>query len=93
VIELLGAAPNPFNPATTIRFELAGEVSGPASVRIFDAGGRLVRTLVDGVLPPGAQAVVWDGRNDGGRALGSGIYFYRVDSPAGAVSGKLVLAK
>jgi flagellar basal-body rod modification protein FlgD len=62
-------------------------------VRIFDAGGRLVRTLIDGVVPPGVQAVVWDGRNDGGHPLGSGIYFYRVESPAGAASGKLVLAK
>jgi hypothetical protein len=91
-LELLAAAPNPFNPATTIRFGL-GEPGGPVAIRIFDAGGRLVRALADEVLPPGLHAVVWDGRNDGGRAVASGVYFYRVEAPAGSAVRKLVLAK
>lgn len=103
-LKVLGATPNPFNPATTIRFELAGgagaaggmgeaDAGNRIGLRIFDANGRLVRILFDGVVAPGAQAVVWDGRGDRGQQLGSGVYFYEIATPVGKASGKLLLAK
>lgn len=69
--------PNPFNPMTTLRFDL------PAATRIklaiFDARGRLVRTLVEGMTEAGRHEAVWDGRDGAGRSLGSGGYFARLE--------------
>lgn len=85
------AAPNPFNPSTTLRFEVGAE--GAVRVEICDLRGRVVRALVDRVLAAGPAQVAWDGRDDRGAALPSGVYLARVS--AGGVSGatKLVLAK
>lgn len=74
----LGAAPNPFNPLTTIRFELPR--SGPVKLAVFDPAGRLVRILVDGDLPAGSREAVWDGRDASGRGLPSGSYLARLDA-------------
>jgi flagellar hook assembly protein FlgD len=65
--------PNPFNPRTTIFYELP-ETSAMSLV-IHDVAGRVVRRLVDGVELEGSRSVVWDGTNDGGRPVPSGIYF------------------
>jgi N-acetylneuraminic acid mutarotase len=83
--------PNPFNPATTIAYELPA--SGRAVLRVFDAGGRLVRTLVDAVQPAGLQSTRWDGLNDDGAAVGSGVYFCRLDAAGVSRSRKMVLLK
>lgn len=83
--------PNPFNPPATVRFEIPTDAD--ATLRIFDARGALVRTLVDAPTPAGAHAVVWYGRNDRGRALGSGIYFVRLSSGREVVTQKLHLAR
>jgi len=72
------AYPNPFNPRTTIRFDLAE--AGPVRVAIFDLAGRLVRTLVDENLSAGSRETVWDGRDSWGRNVGSGSYVARVES-------------
>ncbi len=85
------AFPNPFNPSTTIRFALPA--AARASVRIYDAGGRLVRTLVDGDLGAAVHAVVWRGDDDAGRRVGSGVYFYRVKAGADEHTGPLALIK
>jgi len=78
---LHGNHPNPFNPFTTIRYEL----QTPENVRlaIYDVGGRLVRVLVDNE-PQGAGefAVNWDGRDGTGRGVASGVYFYRIEAGA-----------
>ena len=68
--------PNPFNPQTVIPYD-AGP-GGRVSLRVFDASGRLVRTLVDAAQPPGVYRARWDGRNDRGAAVASGRYFYRL---------------
>lgn len=68
--------PNPFNPSTTLSFELAA--AGRARLVLFDLQGRRVRTLVDGELPAGPHACVWDGRDDAGRAATSGVYLARL---------------
>ncbi|MCB9516863.1 MAG: hypothetical protein H6693_11775 [Candidatus Latescibacteria bacterium] len=88
---LLGAYPNPFNPATTLRVELPA--AGRVRVSILDLQGRRVRTLHAGLLPAGPSAMVWDGRDDAGRALPSALYLARVETPAGTATGKLLLLK
>jgi len=70
--------PNPFNPRTAIRYRVAE--SGPASLRIYGVSGRVVRTLVDGPVEAGEHSLVWDGRNDGGEAVASGIYYLRLET-------------
>ncbi len=83
--------PNPFNPSTTIRFSLAAR--GHATIAVFDAGGRWVRTLVDDDRAAGDHAVQWDGRDTGGRPVASGVYFCRLTSGSAIVSKKMVLLK
>ncbi|MEZ4387891.1 MAG: M1 family aminopeptidase [Candidatus Krumholzibacteriia bacterium] len=79
----LAAYPNPFNPRTTLRLTLP--VADRARVEIFDSRGRLVRRLLDGALLAGVHEVVWEGRDDEGRALPSGMYLARLTA-AGAVT-------
>jgi uncharacterized repeat protein (TIGR01451 family) len=83
--------PNPFNPVTTIQFELS--TAGATRLEIFDVAGRRVRTLVDEPLPEGPHAVVWNGRDDGGRAVASGQYFYRLDAGAFHQTRRMTLLK
>jgi subtilisin family serine protease len=71
-----GAAPNPFNPQTTITFSLPA--SARASLRIYDVSGRLVRSLLDEVRPAGTTEVRWNGADDAGRGVASGTYFARL---------------
>jgi hypothetical protein len=70
------ADPNPFNPHTTIRFELPG--AGQARLAVYDVAGRLVRLFVDGELAAGGHEVAWDGRDSSGRAMPSGSYLARL---------------
>jgi hypothetical protein len=68
--------PNPFNPETAITFEVPE--GGSVSLAIFNSLGEQVRVLADGVLEAGTHVVRWDGRNDAGRPLSSGVYLYRL---------------
>lgn len=70
--------PNPFGPETRINYRL-GE-GGAVSLTVFDAGGRQVRSLIQGHEDAGAYSVRWDGRDDGGRLAAPGIYFYRLNA-------------
>jgi hypothetical protein len=83
--------PNPFNPATTIRFT----VPEPCHVRldIFDVSGRRVRSLVDKPLRAGKFHAVWDGTNDGGKRVASGIYFYRLAAGKHRDTKKMILLR
>jgi len=83
--------PNPFNPATTIGYTL----EAPADVRIgiYDASGARVRMLDEGAREPGAHSVRWDGTNDSGRAVASGVYFYRLEGAPGLPARKMTLLK
>ena len=84
--------PNPFNPSTVIRYGIADP--GRVTVRIYDASGRLVRDLVDDAhAVPGAYVVRWDGTNDEGRRVASGVYFYRLDSAGTTRVRKMVVLK
>jgi hypothetical protein len=83
--------PNPFNPVTRIAFGLAAPAS--ASLRIYDAAGRLVRVVADGSRPAGHFAEVWDGRNMRGEAMASGVYFYRLDAGSFTQTKKMILLR
>ncbi len=73
---LLAILPNPFNPRAEIRYTLAR--AGRATVRVHDARGAVIRTLLAADLPAGAGAVVWDGRDDAGNPVASGVYVCRL---------------
>jgi subtilisin-like proprotein convertase family protein len=88
---LRGNAPNPFNPQTAVAFDLAR--GGPVRVEVFDVRGRLVRRLIDGPLPAGAQSVAWDGRDDAGRDLASGTYLARLAADGVVQMGKMLLVR
>jgi len=83
--------PNPFNPGTTIPYTLPE--SAPVRIEIFDTGGRRVRILVDEVQPPGFRSVNWDGRNDTGDTVASGVYFCRIQAGDFSATHKMVLVR
>lgn len=83
--------PNPFRRGTTIAFDLAAAAA--VSLRIYDVGGRLVRTLVDAELDADAYSIEWDGRDTAGRRVGSGTYWYRLATPHHAAARKLVIER
>jgi hypothetical protein len=76
--ELVSAYPNPF--ARRVSFDLALREAGPVRLGVYDVLGRRVRMLADGVEPAGRRTVVWDGRNDAGRAVASGAYWVRFEA-------------
>ena len=78
---LAGNHPNPFNPMTTIRYDVPR--SGRVKIDVFDVRGRKVTTLVDRVVPAGRHSVVWDGRDQGGATVPSGVYFSRLTADGG----------
>lgn len=84
--------PNPFNPHTTIAFDL--DRPQRASLRVFDLAGRLVRTLVDGEpLMGGSHRRDWNGRNGAGRPVAAGVYFYRLDTDRTSETRRMMLVK
>jgi hypothetical protein len=85
------ARPNPFNPETSIAFDLAA--SARVRLVITDVHGARVRTVLDENRPAGAHTVRWNGRNDAGNAVASGIYFVRMQAGAYSSVRKLVLLK
>ena len=89
--ELRANHPNPFNPQTTIEYTLA--LPGRVQIRVFDAAGHHVRTLVDRVEAMGNHQVEFDGRNDRGQPLASGVYLYRLDANGTMQTRKMVLLK
>ena len=88
--------PNPFNPETWIPFQLT-ESSVP-SIQIYSASGHLVRTLDLGMKPAGfymtrSTAVYWDGRNDVGEHVATGVYFYTLKTDSFAATRKMLISK
>jgi hypothetical protein len=85
------ATPNPLNPSTTIRYAVPR--SGPVTVEIFSAEGRVVRTLVAESQERGFHEAVWSGENNSGSRAGSGVYFYRIRASGLQETKKLVLLR
>jgi len=90
-VALTDAYPNPFNPTVTLAYALPR--SGMASLAIYDLAGRHVRTLVDAPCPAGTHAVVWDGRDEGGRPATSGVYFVRLVAAGEVAVRKVTMVK
>ncbi len=88
---LLQNYPNPFNPSTTITYEIAR----PEKIRlaVYDILGRQITTLVDQSQQPGIYKVVWDGKNNSGQSVSSGIYFYRLQTSDFTDVKKMILLK
>ncbi|MCZ6766924.1 MAG: T9SS type A sorting domain-containing protein, partial [bacterium] len=91
--ELMQNHPNPFNPTTTIQYAI--KAAGPVSIKIYNAAGQQVRTLVNEFQTPRAQgySVIWRGRNDMGEPVASGVYLYRLTAVGFTDVKKLVLLK
>ncbi len=83
--------PNPFNPETTISYTLP--VSGSVSLDIYNSRGQLVRSLINEELPAGAHALVWNGRDDFGKGVASGLYLCRIACNGQQETRKLLLIK
>jgi hypothetical protein len=82
--------PNPFNPTTVIQYDVPEE-GGEVTLLIYDVAGRLVRTLVDHQQTAGRKRVTWNGDDDRGSRVASGVYFYRMRAPGFDVTKKMVL--
>ena len=83
--------PNPFNPQTAIRFTLSS--SERVELVVYDATGGVVRTLVNETRAAGNHEVTWDGRNNGGATVASGVYFYRFHAGKISETKRMVLLK
>ena len=84
--------PNPMNPQTTITFDLPKQVA--VSLRIYDVSGRLVRTQLDGqIVDQGRREVMWNGRDDTGKQVASGVYFYRLEAGEFSETKRMVLVR
>ena len=84
--------PNPFNPTTTIRYEIVGE-GGEVTLAVFDVNGRLVVTLVDEHQTSGMKNVMWNGKNSAGEPVSSGVYFCRLETSGYSEVRKLTVLK
>ncbi len=91
VLALEGNFPNPFNPRTAISFALPRE--GQVRLNVYNVEGRRIATLLDEPLTAGRHHVIWDGRDASGQTVASGVYFYRLETGAETLSGKMVLMK
>jgi len=88
---LLGNYPNPFNPETTISFFMSS--SGNVKINIFNIKGQKIRTITDQYIDVGSHKVVWNGTDDTGRNVSSGIYFYQMQTDKNISTKKMVLMK
>ncbi|MFH1681446.1 MAG: right-handed parallel beta-helix repeat-containing protein [Candidatus Eisenbacteria bacterium] len=88
---LSGAWPNPFNPVTKVSYEL--REPSRVVLQIYDAQGRLVRTLVDETRGAGLHEAVWDGRDGTGRSTGSGVYLLRMRAGEYQATSKLIMLR
>jgi hypothetical protein len=83
--------PNPFNPNTQIAFTLPSEKE--VTIEVINLLGQIVTVLVEETLPAGSHTVIWDGTNDAGQAVATGVYFYRLRTDDFAQTRKMVLIK
>jgi hypothetical protein len=102
---LISNYPNPFNPETTIRFTVGVISTSPhlksetsttnqqVQIHIYNIRGQRVRTLVDGVFAVGEYSVVWNGTDDIGKNVGSGVYFYKLSASGFQSVKRMVLLK
>jgi len=86
--------PNPFNPETNIRFEIsANAINSNVKLTVYNNLGMEIRTLINGSVEPGIHSLTWDGRNDSGKQMASGVYFLRLETGAFNQTRKMLLAR
>ncbi|NLH93363.1 MAG: T9SS type A sorting domain-containing protein [Candidatus Cloacimonetes bacterium] len=83
--------PNPFNPSTTLSFSLAQ--SGQARLAVYNTKGQLIRTLVDSELSGGKHSVVWNGLDEAGKSVSSGVYLYKLETAGASQTRRMLLMK
>jgi hypothetical protein len=83
--------PNPFNPSTTIKFDLKDK--GLVTLKVYNVAGQLVKTLVNGEMDATTHSITWNGTNDRGGAVASGIYFYKMDTKDFSQTKKMVMLR
>jgi hypothetical protein len=83
--------PNPFNPSTKICYTLKNP--GPAELSVYNIKGQKVATLVNTEMTAGNHEVVWNGKDENGVGVSSGIYFYRLESGSVSLTKKMILMK
>ncbi|MBD3170366.1 MAG: T9SS type A sorting domain-containing protein [candidate division Zixibacteria bacterium] len=91
VFALRNNYPNPFNPATSVGFDLPKDCT--VAINVFDIMGRKVKTLVDAPMSAGVYEIAWDGTNESGRKVSSGIYFYKMNAGDFNAVKKMTLLK
>jgi len=91
VTKLLGNYPNPFNPTTTISFNLNTESTKNTELIIYNIKGQIVKQLVNEPLASGLHSIVWNGKDDMGRSVASGVYFYQLNVNNKNISSKKCL--
>ena len=90
-LEVSRNVPNPFNPSTSIAF--SAPQAGPLTVRVYNLRGEVVRVLHDGPVDAGAGSVIWNGQDQRGNPVSSGVYLYEVSGFGERVTGKMALVK
>ncbi len=91
ILTLYSNYPNPFNPMTTIRYDLP--CVSHVKLEIYDVAGRRLKTLIDGMQEKGPQTVSWDGTDNRGNSLASGVYFCRITAGKESCSRKLLMLR
>ena len=83
--------PNPFNPETTISYSVKDRE--PVTLEIYNIKGQLVKTLVKGIQEPGNHTIVWNGTDDNGRSVSSGVYYYKMQAGKYSSTKKMIMMK
>lgn len=91
ITELQGNYPNPFNPTTSIRFSL--RESSPVQMEIYNLAGQKVRTLLNANMAAGNHIVTWNGLDNSGKPVSSGVYFYKMSSGKYTSTKKMIMMK
>ena len=90
--ELIGNYPNPFNPETTISFSIA-EASSFVTLNIYNIRGEKVKQLIGAHISTGQYSVIWDGNDESGKPISTGIYFYKLKTEDFQQTKKMILMK
>ena len=90
---LKGNYPNPFNPSTTIRFEVKKAINKMVQIRIFNLKGQLIKVLALQINRSGNYEIVWDGTDNLGLTVSSGTYYYVIDFGDAQLTGKMSMIK
>jgi len=92
-VSLLPNVPNPFNPGTTLRFEIPGRTAARIDLAVFDLRGHRIRTLITGPMEPGTHEIYWNGRSDDGQTVAAGTYISRLTWSGQSLTRPLSLVK